>query len=202
MTKQKQDKDLLVPDEASNALANPEDLVMPFDGCEADDELSGGFLTLSCEYMKESRPEGFVAGRISCRVGPVWVEQINEISAAILHISYGRRMMPQWVPGEKDDPLCASSDGWTPDRGTEMMPGPCARKNGGRRRVPVCPNAQWGENNESPKCAEVYTLLCVKTDDGEPFVLRCAGTSIRPLREYRTLARELDYAKDYWTDEQ
>ena len=78
---------------------------------------------------------------------------------------------------ENPVPICKSNDGINHSKDIE---------NPKNSKCKTCPYTQWGKDNEKPKCARVYNLLCLDMETGIPFIISAKRTSLKPLRGYLT----------------
>ncbi len=109
-------------------------------------------------------------------------EEIEKLDVVVLLASKGRVC---WGENIDEDPICRSSDGLFPSDNIEVpVSDVCGTKEDGKRFVPICQNAMWGQRNERPLCNEVINLLCVGSDDHVPFFISVHGTQLKPTRAY------------------
>jgi hypothetical protein len=107
-------------------------------------------------------------------------QEHGELRVTFLRVTRGRVL---WVEGF-DEPQCKSRDGRVPDPRVEHPPSDrCTAEHAGRLK-PVCPQAQWGPNDQKPACHETMTLLGINVADGAPFLLAVHGSALKSARKF------------------
>lgn len=184
-----------VMEQQNYAVTQPGQVVMPFDDGQDAAELDTGLLLARLEYMRNERPENFREGWVTWSSGKVILEQEKEVACTILQFRMAFAMMPSVYNADNYRPECFSDDALTPHGGTDKQPGPCARLVPGKKREIICPMAQWGLNNEKPRCGRIFRVLAIRHRDNQPFIFTCKSTSIDPLQAFR--AKCINEARKY-----
>jgi hypothetical protein len=114
-------------------------------------------------------------------------DEFEELHVVFVKAVQGRILWDKDNPGN-EKAICRSYDFLRPDVSIEVPPSDiCARYVMGTNKKqilkPVCPNAQWVDN-ERPACGEVFNLLGIWLEEMLPFWMTLHGTSIQPVRKF------------------
>jgi len=118
-------------------------------------------------------------------------EEAEELVVTPLRYRPGRVL---WDPRdvEMERPICRSRDGLVPDSSIEEPAGQECCRVEGNRRVPVCMQAQWGENGERPPCAQTREFIMLDHATRMPFLMslsRSATKAAKSILSYASLRR-------------
>lgn len=107
-------------------------------------------------------------------------EEYDELKVVFLKATKGR---VYWESLDLEaDPICRSSDGYSPDPNLEEPVDSICGKREGNRFVPVCPKALWTE--DPPECKGTYNLLAIDQSSGMPFWISLHGLQISPTKRF------------------
>lgn len=132
----------------------------------------------------EDKPQGCQRGQIYNNVtGECW----DDLKVILMYVSRPRRVEFQpYEKGVKKDFLCSSLDGFVPNAGIKMMPGPCCKILNGQV-INVCPKLQFVDG-KAPLCSTIYTALLWNLETNSPGLFTIKGTAISA---YRKLANRM-----------
>jgi hypothetical protein len=124
----------------------------------------------------------------------------DTMRVSMIKLSKSRSLFPEKYKRD-NEPLCRSHDFKFPAgdiKGATVMAEHCGLlpiAPGEKKAKHLCPYANWGANNEAPKCQEVWNLLIVDLATYMPMWFSLKSTALKPLRKIISAISMISQAK-------